>query len=62
VRDILSRSVEAAEVAQALARGLEKVLKIRLEEGALTPEEWALAGEIAPKEFPAPGTAGTSPD
>ncbi|MBI5017896.1 MAG: lipoate--protein ligase family protein [Deltaproteobacteria bacterium] len=53
IGEILGRPVEAGEVAQALARGLERVLGIRLEPGALTPEEWALAREIAPKEFPA---------
>ena len=60
--EILGRCVEAAEVAQALARGFEKVLSIHLERGVLTSEEWALAGEIAPKEFPALGTTGTSSD
>jgi lipoate-protein ligase A len=60
--EILGRSVEAAEVVQALARGFEKVLNIHLERGVLTSEEWALAGEIAPKEFPALGTTGTSSD
>ena len=55
VGEVLGRPVEAEEVAQALARGLESVLEIRLESGALAPEEWALAQEIAPTEFPALG-------
>jgi lipoate-protein ligase A len=60
--EILGRCLEAAEVAQALTRGFEKVLSIHLERGVLTSEERALAGEIAPKEFPALGTTRTSSD
>lgn len=49
---ILGRPVEAGEVAQALASGLAQTLKIHLEAGMLTPEERALAEEIASREFP----------
>ena len=51
--EILGRPLEPGEVAQALAQGLERVLGIRLEPGALTLEEWAFARELARAEFPA---------
>ncbi|MBI5445083.1 MAG: lipoate--protein ligase family protein [Deltaproteobacteria bacterium] len=49
--EVLGRTVEPDEVARALAQGLERVLKVRLEPGALTAEERALAREFAAAEF-----------
>jgi len=61
VEEILGRPLEAAAVAQALARGLEKALGVRLEPGTLTAEERALANELAPPAFPVLGASGTAP-
>lgn len=49
--EVMGRTVEAEEVARALAQGLERVLKVRLEPGALNAEERALAREFATAAF-----------
>jgi lipoate-protein ligase A len=45
--EILGRNIEAAEVGEAIRRGLAQRLGVVFEAGELSPEEWILARQIA---------------
>ena len=58
--EILGRSVEAAEVGEAIRTGLGHVLRVAFEPGELTPEEWAVARQIAAQQEVLPCPAKTT--
>ena len=58
--EILGRSAEAAEVGEAIRRGLAQRLGVVFDVGELSPEEWALARQIAAQEEGLPCPAKTT--
>ncbi len=47
LREILGRSIDPGELKRAIEIGMAEALKVELQAGELSPQEWALAGEIA---------------
>jgi dihydrolipoamide dehydrogenase len=46
LREILGRSIDPGQLKRAIEIGMAEALKVELQAGELSPEEWALAGEI----------------